>query len=71
MNNVVSCARNGQIILMHDSVGNTQTVEALKKIIPKLKSEGYEFVTLKELFKIQGVTPEKNRIYSMVIPQVY
>ena len=37
--------RNGGIILMHDAGGDrTQTIAALKKLIPKLKKDGYEFV---------------------------
>lgn len=30
--------------------GNVQTVAALDKIIPALKEQGYEFVTITELF---------------------
>ncbi|MDO4864205.1 MAG: cellulase family glycosylhydrolase, partial [Ruminococcus sp.] len=65
-NTVISSAQDGQIILMHDAAGNSQTVEALKTIIPALRSEGYEFVTLNELFKKQGVTPVEDNMYSIV-----
>ena len=43
---------SGAIIILHD--GETErkaTVEVLKRIIPKLKSHGYRFVTLTELTK--------------------
>lgn len=51
---------------MHDAAGNNKTVEALKIAIPQLKEQGYEFVTLTELFERQGETPKKNIIYSNV-----
>ncbi|MFA6449486.1 MAG: polysaccharide deacetylase family protein [bacterium] len=40
---------NGAVIIIHDGV--RQTVEALPKIIEKLKSRGYVFVTVSELMK--------------------
>lgn len=55
---VLGNARNGDIILMHDYVYNsTQTVEALKEILPELKKRGYSFVTVSELLT-HKVTPD-------------
>ncbi|QDY85967.1 polysaccharide deacetylase family protein [Paenibacillus polymyxa] len=49
-NKVLRNARNGDIVLMHDFVHHsTQTVEALKIILPELKKRGYSFVTVSEL----------------------
>ena len=43
-------AQPGDVILMHDGGGDrSQTVEALKQALPKLKEEGYRFVTIDEL----------------------
>lgn len=39
--------KNGSIILFHNDLENT--TEALKTLLPKLKKEGYEFVTVSEL----------------------
>ncbi len=40
----------GDIILFHDFVGGeSQTIPAIKKLIPTLKERGYQFVTLSEL----------------------
>lgn len=40
----------GDIILFHDFVGGqSQTIPAVKKLIPTLKERGYQFVTLSEL----------------------
>lgn len=63
---VISSAKDGAIILMHDFYGNDRTVEALETILPELKSQGYEFVTLTELFERKGVTPVRNFCYSEV-----
>lgn len=43
-------AGSGDIVLMHDGGGDrSETVEALKTCLPKLKKEGYRFVTVSEL----------------------
>ncbi|OXM16847.1 polysaccharide deacetylase [Paenibacillus herberti] len=50
VNKVLNNARNGDIVLLHDHVhGSTQTVEALKLILPELKKRGYRMVTVSEL----------------------
>ena len=42
---------DGDIILMHDTF--ERSMEAIKKIIPILKEQGYQFVTLSELEEIK------------------
>lgn len=63
---VLAQACHGAIILLHDMEGNDKTVEALDRIIPALRSEGYSFVTVSELFKRCGVEPKKGIVYSCV-----
>ncbi|WP_028552548.1 polysaccharide deacetylase family protein [Paenibacillus sp. UNC451MF] len=47
---VLSNVHNGDIILFHDLEGDcSQTVEALKRIIPELKKQGFQFVTVTDL----------------------
>ncbi|MFS0723198.1 polysaccharide deacetylase family protein [Paenibacillus sp. 1P07SE] len=47
---VLNNARNGDIVLFHDYVpGSMETIEALKQILPELKSQGYALVTVSEL----------------------
>lgn len=46
-NRVVEKTENGSIILFHNGIENTP--EALDKILAKLKTDGYEFVTVSEL----------------------
>ncbi len=51
--------KDGVIILLHDVQPKPHpTPEALDTLIPKLIKEGYEFVTLSELFKRKGVIPD-------------
>lgn len=59
---------DGVIILLHDSAGNTQTVEALDKLIPAMQEEGYQFVTVSELFELKGVeiSPDDTGLYTVV-----
>ena len=46
----IESAGPGEIILMHDGGGDrSETVAALKQALPKLKEEGYRFVTVSEL----------------------
>lgn len=60
---VLHDANPGFIILLHDMEGNGNTVEAIKTIIPELKKQGYEFVTVRDLFRLSGVSPRRNAIY--------
>jgi peptidoglycan/xylan/chitin deacetylase (PgdA/CDA1 family) len=54
MENVMRQANSGGIVLMHDGGGNrSRTVEALPDIIAKFRKEGYTFVTVPELLKMQ------------------
>ncbi|NTZ20217.1 chitooligosaccharide deacetylase [Paenibacillus sp. JMULE4] len=47
---VLDNAHNGDIVLFHDLQGDcTQTVEALKQILPELTRRGYQFVTVSDL----------------------
>ncbi|MEC0209331.1 polysaccharide deacetylase family protein [Paenibacillus ehimensis] len=60
VNKVLSHARNGDIVLFHDYVeGKSQTVDALKEILPELKKRGYHFVTVSELLSCGRMKPVK------------
>lgn len=64
---VMTQAKDGAIILMHDFWGNDKTVEALQTILPELAAQGYEFVTLTELFERKGETPLHGVVYREVM----
>lgn len=59
---VMEQAKDGAIILLHDAQGNENTVLALDKIIPALQKQGYEFVTVSELFYAKGVEAKTSGI---------
>ena len=66
---ILKQAKDGDIILLHDMAGNSQTVEALDTIIPELKAQGYKFVTVSELFKAKGIDPDMEKVYTNVTQQ--
>lgn len=56
---VLSHAKNGRIVLMHDGGGDrSQDIEALPGIIDGLQAAGYKLVTVGELMKLDGTIPE-------------
>ena len=57
-NNVVRGAKDGAIFLMHCMTGNSETVKVLPAIIKELRNQGYGFVTVSELFEMQGTKYE-------------
>lgn len=50
---VLDKTKDGSIILLHDTKKRTR--DALKIIIPQLKSKGYQFVTISELKEVQEI----------------
>ena len=61
-NTVVNQVSDGDIILLHDFYPTS--VDAALEIIDRLQSQGYIFVTVEELFRIQGVTPKAGVLYA-------
>ena len=53
--------KDRRIVLMHDI--HTFTIEAAEQLIPLLKAEGYEIVTLTEMFYYKGVELENGGVY--------
>ncbi|MDE6195540.1 MAG: polysaccharide deacetylase, partial [Erysipelotrichaceae bacterium] len=45
---VLPYVKDGSLILMHDIYGTT--AQALEEILPVLKEQGYQFVTVSELY---------------------
>lgn len=54
--------RDGDIILMHDI--HPQTVEAARQIIPWLKKQGYQLVTVSELAKYKKTDLKAGNVYT-------
>ncbi len=52
---VVNAARPGRVVLMHDGGGDrTNTVAALPVIIQRLRAQGYQFVTMDQLYAVSA-----------------
>ena len=62
--NILAAAKDGAIILVHDFVDNYNTAEAIKIVIPRLISEGYEFVTVREIFEAKDKAIDHSIMYS-------
>jgi peptidoglycan-N-acetylglucosamine deacetylase len=61
VNETLSYARNGAILLLHDGGGNrAQTVAALPIIIATLKNRGFKFVTIQQLVDDLGMPLAQN-----------
>lgn len=53
---MLESAEDGCIYLLHVMEGNDATLKAVDRVVPELKKQGYEFVTVPELFKIKNQT---------------
>ncbi len=61
-NNTMKTAGDGDILLLHDS--HSWSVDAALRIVEALQAQGYEFVTVSELFRRRGVELLPGHIYS-------
>lgn len=61
---VLSRAKDGDIILLHDTT--QYNLDAVEPIIDGLKKKGFTFVTVEELFRRKGVTPENGVAYKRI-----
>ena len=59
---ILDHARDGDIVLLHDPYATS--VEAALRVIDVLGAQGWRFVTLEELFRAKGVTPEAGVLYA-------
>jgi len=62
---ILQTVKDGDIILLHDFDGNTNTVNALDGMIQGLLDEGYELVTISKLFELKGIDPNiENKMWT-------
>ena len=61
MEAVLAAAKPNSIILMHDIY--PASVDAALELVDRLQQEGYWFVTVEELLKLNGVEPQKGVMY--------
>jgi peptidoglycan/xylan/chitin deacetylase (PgdA/CDA1 family) len=58
--------QDGVIFLLHVGETNLKTVEVVDRAIPILKSQGYDFVTVPELFEQKKVKPKLRKLWTVV-----
>ena len=63
-NNVISSACDGCIVIMHDIY--EETIEATKKLIPKLNEMGYEVVSISKLAEIKNYDFKPNDVTTII-----
>ena len=63
---MLSGVQDGVIFLLHVGETNLKTVEVVDRAIPILKSQGYDFVTVPELFKQKKVKPKLRKLWTIV-----
>jgi peptidoglycan/xylan/chitin deacetylase (PgdA/CDA1 family) len=59
---VLKTVKSGDVVLLHDFYPTS--VDAALRIIDTLQDQGYQFVTVRELFRLQGVTPQPGTLYA-------
>lgn len=60
-NDVMNEVQDGDIILFHDL--KEFSAEATERILPELVAQGYQLLTVQELFELKGRTPEAGVLY--------
>ena len=63
---VLSDVKDGDIILMHDIYDST--AEAVELLLPKLKEQGYQVVSVSELAQYKGKTLDLGKAYGKIEP---
>ena len=61
-NTIVRNASDGDIVLMHDLYPTS--IRGALRAVDTLKSKGFEFVTVAELFRRRGITPKSGTVYT-------
>lgn len=69
---ILSHAADGAVFVLHDRV--RYTVQAMERVIPVLRSQGYELVTVSEMFRRKGISLSNHQYYhgpSLGAPTIY
>lgn len=61
VNQVIGKVKDGDIILFHDLYDST--AEAIREIVPKLIKEGYQIVTVSEMFQAKQIELVPGKVY--------
>ena len=64
---LLDAAEDGVIFLLHVNEGNSKTVELVRRLVPLLLEQGYEFLTLPQLFDLRKVQKKNDgNLWSVV-----
>ncbi len=64
---VLEHVKDGDIILMHDIYEST--AQAVAELVPELQEQGYQIVTVSEMFQHRGITPQPGEYYRELPPE--
>jgi len=62
INTINTQKKDGAIVLMHENY--TSTAEAMETLIPQLVTEGWQIVSVSELFKAKGLEMKDGQVYT-------
>ena len=63
---IMKGAKDGAVILCHDTY--EPTLEAMRRVLPALKEQGYQFLTVSELFSLYEGELKSNAVYYCLDP---
>lgn len=58
---ILSTAQDGDIVLLHDIY--QPTADAVAELVPALQAQGFQLVTVRELFAYRGISLEPGEVY--------
>lgn len=61
---IIGKVKDGDIVLLHDL--HDVTAEAMQLVVPALVEQGFQLVTVEELFRAKGVEPQAGEYYCYV-----
>jgi len=65
--NVLQDSRDGSIVVLHDI--HKTTAQAMERVVPKLVEQGYQLVTVSELFYYRGIPLNPGQIHRSAPPR--
>ena len=68
---MIEGTKDGTIFLLHVNEGNDKTYKTVEKFIPMMKEQGYTFVNLPDLFKLENVNPNGKRECWSFLKQIF
>jgi len=63
-NQIVGKVKDGDIVLLHDL--HDVTAEAMQRVVPELAAQGFQLVTVEEMFRAKGIEPQAGKYYYYV-----